>query len=210
MFWLLLIIILWGFLHSLLASVGFKDLLRRTLGARFMKSYRLLYNIFAVFSFVPVLYLMVSLPDRSLYQVALPWRYLMLAGQGISAAFLLLSVLQTDILSFAGWRQFVEEEKPGNLVTSGLYRFVRHPLYTFSLLILWLSPSMSVNTFIVYTALTVYVLVGIIFEERKLVREFGPAYADYRSATPMLLPGLSKILHQRANSRGTNKSVGSS
>jgi protein-S-isoprenylcysteine O-methyltransferase Ste14 len=79
-------------------------------------------------------------------------------------------------------------------MTGGLYRYVRHPLYTFSLLILWLSPAMSLNTFIVYLALTVYILIGIIFEERKLVREFGEEYVGYRSVTPMLIPGKRIVL----------------
>jgi protein-S-isoprenylcysteine O-methyltransferase Ste14 len=33
--------------------------------------------------------------------------------------------------------------------------------------------------------------VGIIFEERKLLREFGKKYEEYRSVTPMLIPGLN-------------------
>lgn len=189
MFRLIFAIALWGILHSLLASLGFKHTLRRSLGDGFMKFYRLLYNIFAVITFAPILYLMLSLPDKTLYQVPAPWRYLMLAGQALSALLLFVAVMQTDLLSFAGYRQLIEEEKPGNLVTTGLYRSVRHPLYTFSLLILWLSPSMSINSLIVYAALTVYVLIGIFFEERKLLREFGKTYADYRSSTPMLLPG---------------------
>ncbi|HLF73504.1 MAG TPA: isoprenylcysteine carboxylmethyltransferase family protein [Anaerolineales bacterium] len=190
MFWLIFTIALWGLVHSLLASLGFKDFLRRTLGDGFMKSYRLLYNIFAVVSIAPVLYLMVVLPDGSLYQVPAPWSYFMLAGQGISALLLCAAVLQTDLLSFIGLRQLLEEEKTGKLVTRGFYRFVRHPLYTFSLLVLWLSPGMTVNSFIVYLALTVYVLVGAYFEERKLLRAFGDQYARYRAVTPMLIPGL--------------------
>ena len=173
MFWLFFIIALWGVIHSLLASLRFKNFLRRRLGDGFMKFYRLLYNIFAVISITLVLYLMVSLPDKILYQVPIPWNYLMLAGQGISVLLLFLAVLQTNVLSFAGLRQLVEEDKAGNLVTTGLYRFVRHPLYTFGLLILWFSPAMIVNSLIVYTALTLYVFIGIIFEERKLLREFG-------------------------------------
>ena len=190
MFWLILSIALWGIIHSLLASLSFKDFLRRTLGDRFMKSYRLLYNIFAVVSIAPVLYLMAVLPDEALYQVPPPWSYLMLLGQGISVFLLFVAVLQTDVLSFAGLRQLIEEERTGKLVTHGLYRFVRHPLYTFSLLILWLSPKVTINSFIVYLALTLYVLVGAFFEERKLLREFGQEYANYRSVTPMLMPGL--------------------
>ena len=190
MFWLIFTIALWGVMHSLLASLRFKSFLLRSLGAGFMKFYRLLYNIIAVISIVPVLYLMISLPNKSLYQVPAPWSTLMLAGQAISALFLFVAVIQTDILSFAGLRQLIEEEKTGGLVTSGLYRSVRHPLYTFSLLILWLVPSMSLNSFIIYVVLTVYVLIGISFEERKLLREFGGAYEQYRSVTPMLIPAL--------------------
>lgn len=197
MFWLIFIIILWGVVHSLLASLGFKNFLRRVFGDGVMKFYRLLYNIFAVISSAPVLYLMIVLPDKTLYQVPSPWSYLMRTGQVLSVLLLLVAVLQTDMLSFVGLRQLMEEEKRGHLVIHGLYRFVRHPLYTFSLLILWLSPSMTINSFIVYAALTIYVLIGIIFEERKLMREFGQEYAEYKSVTPMLLPGLSKTVAQR-------------
>jgi methanethiol S-methyltransferase len=202
MFWLIFTVALWAIVHSLLASMNVKDFARRALGDGFMKFYRLLYNIFAVISIVPALYLMISLPDIILYQVLAPWKYLMLAGQVLSTFLLSVAVMQTDLLSFAGLRQLVEEEKKGNLVTGGLYRSVRHPLYAFSLLILWLSPSMSLNSFVLYASLTIYVLIGIFFEERKLLREFGQAYADYRSSTPMLLPGIKFA--------GTNKFGGSS
>ncbi len=193
MFWLIITIALWGIVHSVLASMGFKNFFRGALRHGFMKFYRLLYNLFAVISIIPVLYLMVTLPNSSLYQVPAPWKYLMLAGQGISALFLFVTILQTNVLSFVGLRQLVEEEKTGNLVTTGFYGSVRHPLYTFSLLILWLSPSITMNSFIVYVALTLYVLIGIVFEERKLLQEFGNEYAEYKSTTPMLLPRLQSI-----------------
>jgi protein-S-isoprenylcysteine O-methyltransferase Ste14 len=193
MFWLILALSLWGVLHTLLASTGIKDLFRGVGGDGFMKFYRLLYNIFASISFLPILYLMVALPDQILYQVPSPNDYLMRVGQGVAFVLLIVAAFQTDLLSFAGLRQLVQEEKPGSLITKGLYRFVRHPLYTFGLLVLWLSPKMSLNTFILYAALTLYVLVGIIFEERKLLREFGQEYATYRSMTPMLIPGLKTI-----------------
>ena len=191
MFWLILAIALWGVFHSLLASIGIKDLFCRAFGDGFMKSYRLFYNIYAVISIVPVLYLMVTLPDHNLYRLPAPYDYVMRVGQGASIFLLFVAAFQTDLLSFVGLRQLFEEEKSGPLITSGLYRFVRHPLYTFSLLILWFSPSMSLNSFIVYSALTIYVLIGIVFEERKLLREFGQEYAEYRSVTPMLIPGLN-------------------
>jgi protein-S-isoprenylcysteine O-methyltransferase Ste14 len=190
LFWLILSIALWGLVHSMVASHGFKDFLRRTLGDGFMKFYRLLYNIFAVVSIAPALYLAVALPDRELYRIPAPWSYGMLAGQGLSALLLLVAVLQTDVFSFIGLRQLIEGEKPARMVTGGLYRLVRHPLYTFSLLVLWMAPTVSLNSFIMYVSFTAYILIGIFFEERKLLREFGQEYASYKTVTPMLIPGV--------------------
>lgn len=190
MFWLILSIVAWGTVHSLTASLWFKDLLRRTLGDGFRRFYRLLYNIFSVISIAPVLYLMVALPDRTLYQIPGPWSMFMRIGQALAALLLFVSLLQTDVLSFAGLRQLFEAEKPGQLVTGGFYRLVRHPLYFFGLLVLWLTPSASLNSFIVSLAFTLYLPLGMYFEERKLLREFGRQYADYKTATPMLIPGL--------------------
>lgn len=192
MFWLILSIALWGIIHSVMASLGFKSLLRRILGDGVMRFYRLFYNVFSVLSFVPILYMMTVLPNRDLYQVPSPWNYLMIAGQGLSVLLLLVAVLQTDTLAFIGLRQIISDEKNGKLVTSGLYRFVRHPLYTFGLLILWLTPNITVNSLAFYVSLTIYILVGAYFEERKLLREFGHEYVAYKSVTPMLIPGLPK------------------
>ena len=190
-FILLLSLALWGVIHSILASHFFKDMVRGMVGKQGMRFYRFGYNVFSVVSFAPILYLMWILPDQPVYQVSAPWKYVMFAGQGLAAAFLLIALLQTDTLSFIGLKQFfVEEEDAGQLVTRGLYRVVRHPLYTFSLLFLWLTPTMSVNSLTLYLGATLYILVGAYFEERKLLRDFGTAYADYKRKTPMLIPGL--------------------
>jgi protein-S-isoprenylcysteine O-methyltransferase Ste14 len=190
MSYLIIAIALWGSVHSLTASHTFKDWLRRTIGDRFMRGYRLLYNLFSAVSLAPVLYLLLILPDRDLYRIPPPWSWLLLLGQGLSALLLVVALLQTDVLSFIGLRQLIERDRPGALVVSGMYRHMRHPLYTFGLGMLWLSPSVSVNSFVAYLAFMLYIFVGIYFEERKLLREFGEAYAAYKSVTPMLIPGL--------------------
>ena len=113
----------------------------------------------------------------------------MLGGQIFAALMLLTSFLQTDSLSFVGLRQLFETEKSGQLVTRGLYRVVRHPLYTFGLLFIWLTSTVSQNSLTVYIGATLYTLIGAYFEERKLLREFGDSYAEYKKKTPMLIPG---------------------
>jgi len=191
-FTILLSLALWGAVHSFLASHFAKDMLAGILGREMMRFYRFGYNVFAVLSFAPIFYLTASLPNRMAYEVPSPWNLAMLAGQLVAAVLLLVAFLQTDSLSFVGLRQFfVEKEDTGPLVTRGLYRIVRHPLYTFSLLYIWLTPSVSQNSLTLYVGATLYVLTGIYFEERKLLRDFGEAYAEYKRVTPMLIPWLS-------------------
>jgi protein-S-isoprenylcysteine O-methyltransferase Ste14 len=187
-FILLLALALWGVVHSFLASRLAKDLFHLKVGS--MDFYRLAYNIFAAISFLPILYLMATLPDQLAYAVPSPWSWVMLGGQLLSAILLLTAFLQTDSLSFIGLRQLFEEEKAGALVTRGLYRVVRHPLYTFGLLFIWLTPTVSQNSLTVYIGATIYTLIGAYFEERKLLRDFGGEYAAYKQKTPMLVPGL--------------------
>ncbi len=191
MLWLILSVFLWGAVHSLLASQGAKAWLGRRFGESAMRFYRLGYNLFSAISFLPILWLVAALPDRVLYRIPPPWLYLTLAGQLLAAALLLIGLLQTDTLAFLGLRQLFEgEEKNGSLVVHGLYRWVRHPLYTAGLIFIWLMPVMSVNLLALCVAATIYIIGGAYFEERKLLREYGVAYADYQASTPMLIPGL--------------------
>lgn len=55
---------------------------------------------------------------------------------------------------------------------------------------MWLTPCMTANLVTPYTLMTLYFYVGSIFEERKLLSEFGPAYANYRDRVPRFLPRL--------------------
>lgn len=188
---ILLSLALWGVIHSILASHFMKDMAQGFLGRGGMRLYRLGYNAFSAISFAPILYLVVTLEDQPLYQAPAPWSWVMLGGQALSFLLLLVAVLQTDTLSFIGLRQLFEEEKPGQLVTRGLYNLVRHPLYLFSLTFLWLSPAMSVNALVFNLGVTAYFIIGAYFEERKLLRDFGEAYVEYKRKTPFLIPGLN-------------------
>ena len=187
---ILLAMSLWGLIHSLTASLTLKEKAAQFLGRGFMRLYRLLYNGFALATFLPVMWLAATLPNQTLYAIPAPWIYAMSAIQGGAAFMLLIAVLQTDALHFAGIKQIFVEDTKGSLVTKGLYTLVRHPIYTFSLIFLWLTPTMSANSLVLYLGMTAYFIVGALFEERKLLREFGEEYAAYQKSTPMILPWL--------------------
>jgi methanethiol S-methyltransferase len=72
----------------------------------------------------------------------------------------------------------------------GLYRRVRHPLMTGFLIVFWAAPVMTAGHLLFAAAATGYILAGIWFEERDLVRSLGPAYASYLASVPALIPGL--------------------
>lgn len=167
-----------------------------------MRFYRLAYNLLSAITFLPLLWLMVILPDRQLYAIPWPWLGLTLTVQIAMLILLIVGVLQTGWLDFTGLSALINaQESPSKMVTGGLYRWVRHPLYTAGLIFVWLTPRMTLNLLLVLAASTVYILLGARYEERKLLREFGEEYARYRATTPMFIPCWKRRTGGQADSK---------
>ncbi len=193
---ILIAVVVWGFLHSVFASLTAKTHVRQWFGSRTADGlYRLLYNIVAVIAFLPVMALVSILPDVPLYQLP-RWALVITAPVQVLAAFMALIILwRVDLPRFLGLRQLArwlegrpDPRGPPVLVTSGIYSLVRHPLYFFSLVILWLTPVMTVNILTFNTVSTLYFWIGSFYEERKLVAEFGEAYRLHQQQVPRLYP----------------------
>ena len=194
-FWLILLAVLsYGLLHTLLASTKAKLFAHHWFGSKADQWYRLAYNFIAVVTLLPILVLPVLLIDKELYRIPFPWVILTMIIQLLAVIAIIVGVKQTGMTSFVGLHQLLlpEDTSPPKMVTGGLYRYVRHPLYTAGLVIIWLMPIMTCNLLALNIGLTGYILVGAVFEERKLLAEFGEEYAAYRQHTPMLVPGLRK------------------
>ena len=133
---------------------------------------------------------MAVLPAQTLYMVPSPWREVMVLGQLIAMALAGITVLQTGAFHFLGLTQLISKNPTQNspLNLRGFYRWVRHPLYTFSLMFIWLTPAMNTNTLTAFILFTLYFHFGSIYEERRMVAEFGPVYEDYCRQVPRLIP----------------------
>jgi methanethiol S-methyltransferase len=191
---ILLSLFLYGLIHSILASLRFKAWVARQFGdGLYLRWYRLFFNVTAGVTLLPTLVLVIFLPDQSLYRIPFPWVLLTIGVQAVAVIGLLHSVRVTGAANFMGIEQVMDPVKaaqPHRMTKSGLYRYVRHPLYTCSILILWLMPVMTLNILAFNLGATLYMTIGAFFEERKLIREFGWEYEEYSRYTPMLVPGL--------------------
>ncbi len=143
---ILLSVLFFGLLHSLLASQKVKARIWQWFGPTKPRWYRLAFDTVAIVTFLPTLILLFVLPDKSICTIHYPWLILTTLVQLIAVAVLLIGLRQTGLSSFLGIRQWLyPEDTPQHsiLVTDGLYRYVRHPLYTAGLVFVWLSPFLS-------------------------------------------------------------------
>jgi protein-S-isoprenylcysteine O-methyltransferase Ste14 len=98
-----------------------------------------------------------------------------------------------DSLSFFGIRQIInfgkikEINSPEELKRKGLLGITRHPMYLALIIFLWCQ-TFRVTDIVVNTVLTIYVIIGTLLEEKKLILEFGDTYLKYQKEVPMLIP----------------------
>jgi protein-S-isoprenylcysteine O-methyltransferase Ste14 len=124
-----------------------------------------------------------GLPD------ALRWAGLAVAAVGVAAFTWSHAALASN------WSPFVEQPPGGMLVTSGPYRWVRHPMYT-SFLLYNAGMMLLVSNWIG----GVPALLGFVWfyfdrvgrEERMMADRFGERYAEWASRTGRVVPGIGR------------------
>ncbi len=189
----------WAAFHSLTAAQGFKDRVAGIMGDHaYQGFYRLIYSAVSVITLLPVLYFYWQLPDRPLYSVPAPFSWGMFGLQAAGLIGLVVSVMQSGALAFVGIQQAADYFSGNDigkqsglgevLVIHGLYRYMRHPLYTFSMLLLWASPVMTRNSLILVVLISAYFIVGSTIEEQRLEADFGEDYVAYKKNVGRFIP----------------------
>lgn len=185
-------------LHSAMISETATGFLKRRLGD-FFRFYRLFFNSIALLTLIPVLWYSYSLREEEIFRWEGIWLvpHFFLVTCGI--LLVVAGARHYSLGQFVGISQ-LRGASTGGLATgggidsSGVLGLVRHPWYTAVVLLLW-SGDLEMAALVGNSVLTVYIFVGTLLEERKLVHEFGDAYRSYQGRVSMFVP--LKWIHSR-------------
>ena len=169
--------------HSLLAVPSIKARLTKIMG-RCGAYYRLGYNLLSLLLLVWLLSGW-SFP-RVIYLVPGVWSLFCYLAQLALLYAMYRCIAQTGLSDFIGIGQF--ERTTTDLITTGCYGKVRHPLYSLGTLFLCLNPVMTTRWLIFGVCSVIYFFIGAMLEEKRLIKEFDGKYQHYRRSVPMFVP----------------------
>ena len=188
----LLLLALFAIQHSIMARPAFKRWWARILPAACQRStYVLLSSLILLLLFwqwrpIPI----------PVWQAGGIAAWLLIGVYGLGWSIVFASTFMIDHFDLSGLRQAFfalrgAEIPDQSFRTPLLYKIVRHPLMLGFLLAFWATPEMTAGHLLFAIMTTAYILVGLQFEERDLIAQFGTTYQQYRRRVPMLLPRIS-------------------
>lgn len=123
-----------------------------------------------------------------------PWRWFLRALAGLAIAGFVWGTYSLRAFDTFGRRPIAARlrgealPRPEFLVR-GPYVWVRHPLMSFMILLIWAArPDLGADRILFNVLWTVWMVFGLWLEERDLLREFGERYREYQRLVPMLVP----------------------
>jgi len=191
-FTLSLLWIVWCFLHSLLIADSLTRYLQKRLNTTF-RYFRLFYNLLSIVSFLLIYLYGQTIPDEILFS----WKTntamipIMLTSLGLYLMF--KGAKSYNMKTFLGITQLNDSNDKPSFKTGGILKHSRHPWYLGGYLLLWSTFfHLTIERLIINIIFTLYLYIGTILEERKLVNQFGDVYRKYQKEVPMYFPKMFK------------------
>ena len=195
--WNAVLILMFGVIHTTFAQPFVHQRIRKFLAGRFIRT---LYILMTSFS-VSLLMSCWQNTGIELYSLPLPKKKLDVLS--VTVFTLLWSgnmypFMKFGILNLFGIEQIFQKgdeiertEGTKKLITNGVYGTVRHPIYTFTMGAFAVAPRMTLDRAWVLLFCLVYLFsLGIPREDKKLVKEFGQPYLEYRKKVPAVVPNI--------------------
>lgn len=199
------LVFLFGFFHSLMARQSFKDWWTQYVPVEAERSTYVLQSALflglAMWQWQPM--------PVTIWLVEGIYAYGFIALFVIGVTILLTSTFLIDHFELFGLKQvwFASSNRDvpdPTFKTPMLYKFVRHPMQLGVVITVFATPHMTVGHLVFASAMTIYIVIGLYFEERSLVAEFGDVYRQYQKTTPMLLP---RVLPRRSGRSGMTPEI---
>lgn len=188
-------------MHSLLIDPTVVGYIKERVGGK-SNYYRLLYNLVSILTIVPLL--LAGLYDKG--AVVFSW-----SGWTVGVRLLLFTLAIFCFLAgakgynmqyFLGLQQMRDGKEhlllgdSESFSESGIFGIIRHPWYLGTLLFVWSIYGVYYQkNFAVAVILSIYLVVGTLLEERKILAEYGDRYRDYQKRVSMFVP-IKWLMHR--------------
>ena len=184
-----LLLVVFALQHSVMARTSFKERWTRLIPAAAERS---TYVLATGLALAPMLALWQPMPNVVWLIEAPILRWCVLGVAFAGWAYLFAASFAINHFELFGLRQ-VYQALRGRPLTEvpfqeWMYRFDRHPIMTGVLIGLWATPTMTLDHLLFAAGSTLYVWIGVFFEERSLQRQWGRRYEEYRERVGTIVP----------------------
>lgn len=185
----LALLVVFALQHSVMARPAFKARWTRVVPPAAERSTYLFATALAL---LPLLLLWQPLPTV-IWSAEGALRWLLIAITLGGWAYLLAASFAINHFELFGLQQVYQALRDRPLTQSAfqvrwMYRFDRHPIMTGILIALWVTPTMTVDRLLFAVGTTIYIWIGVFFEERALRRQLGRPYEEYCQRVRSIVP----------------------
>jgi len=188
----LLLLVAFAVQHSVMARSSFKAWWTRWIPAAAERS---TYTLATGLVILPMLLFWQPMPALVWSVQAPPARFLLLAIAVAGWSYLFVASFAINHFELFGLEQVYQALRarpvtPAPFRVRWMYRFDRHPIMTGLLIGMWVTPTMTVGHLLFAAGCTVYISIGVFFEQRSLQRQLGRPYEEYCERVRSIVPTL--------------------
>ena len=186
------LLLMWGVQHSVMARGWFKEMISSMVPHHVERATYVLVSALTL----AVLMLFWQPMEGIIWQVENELAQQVIWGLfGFGWVLVLLSTFLTDHFDLfglrQGWLYFVKKTYTPVVFTKRFfYHWIRHPMMLGILIAFWSVPMMTLGHLVFSLGMTVYVVIGMYFEEKGLARELGETYTSYQQETKKIIPNV--------------------